>query len=106
MYAGFGAWMVPLPWFGFQNLLWAFALSVIIGGAIAVGMIAWKTSLASNLTNARAIVTDWLYASSLGEVFSKAKTRKPSLMLLPYGIPLTIGSLLYVAYLYPTAGVM
>ena len=42
MYAGFGAWMVPIPWFGMENLLGAFAVSVIVGGLIALAMIAWK----------------------------------------------------------------
>jgi prepilin peptidase CpaA len=104
MYAGFGAWMVPIPWFGFQHLLWAFAISVVLGGAIALAMIWWQSSSNTNLTNARAMITDWLSAGSLAEVFARAKVRKPTLMLLPYGVPLTIGSLLYVAYLFPMAG--
>lgn len=106
MYAGFGAWMVPIPWFGMENLLGAFAVSVIVGGLIAIVMIAWRSSTRANLANVNAIVTDWLTAGSLGEVFQRAKTRKPSLMLLPYGIPLTIGSLLYVAYISPMTGMI
>ncbi|MBY0585565.1 A24 family peptidase [bacterium] len=105
MYAGFGAWMVPIPWFGFQHLLWAFALSVLVGGLIALVMIWWQSSTKINLINVHAIVGDWMMAGSLAEIFARAKVRKPSLMLLPYGIPLTIGSLLYVAYLFPMAGV-
>lgn len=105
MYAGFGAWMVPIPWFGIEQLLWAFALSVIIGGAIALVMIGWQASGKSNLTNARSIFNDWISAGSLGDVFARAKERKPTLMLLPYGVPLTIGSLMYVAYLFPFTGI-
>lgn len=105
MYAGFGAWMVPIPWFGIEHLLGAFAVSVLIGGAIALAMIWWQTSSRTNLANAKSIFTDWVSAGSIGEVFKRAKERKPSLMLLPYGIPLTIGSLLYVAYIFPMTGI-
>lgn len=106
MYAGFGAWIVPLPWFGFEHLLWAFAASAIVGALLSAGMIWWKKSLALNLENVRAIAQDWRTSSSIGEIADKAKARKPSLMLLPYGIPLTVGSLLYIAYLLPGAGLL
>lgn len=106
MYAGFGAWMVPIPWFGMEHLLWAFAVSVVIGGLIALAMIWWQSSTTTNLANTSAIVRDWLHAGSLGEIFARAKERKPTLMLLPYGVPLTIGSLMYVAYLFPMTGLM
>lgn len=101
MYAGFGAWMVPLPWFGFEHLLWAFAVSAILGSVIAIAMISWRGTVYVNLENTRDIVNDWKSSSSLGEIFDKAKVRKPTLQLLPYGIPLAIGSLAYIAYIIP-----
>lgn len=102
MYAGFGAWMVPFPWFGYEHLFYAFAVSVILGSAIAVAMISWRGSVYVNLENTRDIVNDWRTSKSVGEIFDKAKERKPSLQLLPYGIPLTIGSLAYVLYVIPS----
>lgn len=104
LYAGFGGWVVPLPWFGFEHLLWAFAASAIVGALMAAFMIWRRQSLYLNLENARAIAADWRSSSSLGEIADKARARKPSLMLLPYGVPLTVGSLLYIAYLLPGAG--
>jgi prepilin peptidase CpaA len=97
LYAGFGAWMVPMPWFGFQNLFWAFAISVILGGAMAAVMIWRSGTFFKNLANAQDILQDLRESSSVVEVSAKAKVRKPTLQLLPYGVPLTIGSLCYVA---------
>jgi prepilin peptidase CpaA len=102
LYAGFGAWMVPLQWFGYNGLLWAFAISVILGGVMAVIMIWWKGSLFANLANLSDIASDFKTSGSVGEIAQRAKVRKPSLTLLPYGVPLTIGSLAYVAYLFPS----
>lgn len=106
LYAGFGAWMVPVPWFGMQNLLWAFAVSAIVGAGMAVALIWWNKTLFTNLDNVRAIAQDWSSSASIGEIAQKAKARKPSLLLLPYGIPLTVGSLLWVAYLLPGTGLV
>lgn len=101
MYAGFGAWMVPLPWFAFDGLLWAFAISVLVGGVLAVAMITWKRSYIINLVTAQEIMDDLKTSGSLEEINRRAKKRKPTLQLLPYGIPLTMGSLAYVAYVFP-----
>jgi prepilin peptidase CpaA len=103
LYAGFGAWMVPLDWFGYTQLFYAFAVSVILGGAIALAMIYFKKTVFLNIENAKEIIHDLHTSASLGEIAEKAKARKPSLQLLPYGIPLTIGSLAYVAYIVPFA---
>jgi prepilin peptidase CpaA len=106
LYAGFGAWAVPIPWFGFVHLLWAFAYSVILGGVMAIVMIVWSKSFQGNLANAAAIVNDLRQGGSLDAIREKATERKPSLQLLPYGIPLTLGSLTYLFYIYwqETAG--
>lgn len=97
LYAGFGAWMAPLPWFGFENIFMAFGISVMVGGAMAIAMIAWRGTPFIHLENAREIVHDWSTSGSIGEIAEKAKKRKSSLTLLPYGVPLAIGSLAYVA---------
>lgn len=100
LYAGFGAWMVPFDWFGFTHLFWAFGISVIVGGIMALGMILLRGSWSVNLSNAKAILEDIQTSGTLGEIKEKAKVRKPSLTLLPYGVPLTIGSLGYLMTFY------
>jgi prepilin peptidase CpaA len=101
LYAGFGAWMVPIPWVGFENLLWAFAVSVLLGGLMAAAMILWRKTWYANLANANTILGDLTGGMGLGQIFDRAKQRKPTLQLLPYGVPLTIGSLAYLAGIHP-----
>lgn len=103
LYAGFGAWMVPLSWFGYWNLFVAFAISVIVGAAIGVFRALWERTYLVNLETGKEILRDWVTCNSMDEVRARAKERKPSLQLIPYGIPLTIGSLAYVLYLLPKA---
>lgn len=99
LYAGFGAWMVPVSWFGYYHLFWAFAISVVVGATMGILRSLWERTYMINIENSKDILRDWLTSGSLEEVRSRAKERKPSLQLIPYGIPLTIGSLGYVAYL-------
>lgn len=102
MYAGFGAWMVPLTWFGYYGLAVAFAVSVVTGGIMAALMIWWQGTLIKNIVTAQEIVND-LTTKTVAEADAAARKRKSSLQLLPYGIPLCVGSLLYIAYVIPVA---
>lgn len=103
LYAGFGAWMVPLSWFGYSHLFGAFAVSVLLGAAFGVFRAFWEGTYLLNLENSKDILRDWITCKSMDEIRARAKDRKPSLQLIPYGIPLTIGSLAYVLYLLPAA---
>jgi prepilin peptidase CpaA len=73
---------------------------VIIGGVIAMIMIAVRRQYRTNLANTRAIVGDVLGAKGVGEVADKAAQRKPRMHLLPYGIPLCLGFVGYLVYLH------
>lgn len=101
LYMGFGAWIVPYEWFGFQNLLWAFAISVIVGGVMGVAMIWWSNSMPKAMANMMDTVESWKTSKSIEENYERAKERKSRQQLLPYGIPLTIGSLAYMLTLMP-----
>jgi prepilin peptidase CpaA len=104
MQMGFGSWIGA--YYGISStdthpgalwiIVWAFAIAVVIGGIIAVGMIVVRGQYRRNLENARAILGDLLRAKGIEDVADKAKERKPRMHLLPYGIPLCIG---FVAYL-------
>ena len=78
----------------------AFCAAVIIGGIIALGMIAIRGQVRRNLQNTREIVGDLFTASSIGVVADKAAQRKSRLHLLPYGIPLCLGFVGYLFFLY------
>ncbi len=100
MQMGFGAWVGAFygMWNGLFVVFWAFCLAVIIGGVLAAIMMVVRGRLRQNLANARAIVGDLLAPTKLGTAAENAARRKPSLQLLPYGIPLCLGFLSFLAY--------
>jgi prepilin peptidase CpaA len=102
MQMGFGSWVGAFfgLWSGLGVIWWAFAVAVLIGGALALGMIAVRGQYRRNLANTREIVGDWLGAKGVGDVADKAAKRKPRLHLLPYGIPLCLGFVGYLVYLH------
>ena len=102
MQMGFGSWVGAFfgLWAGMSIIWWAFAVAVLIGGVLALAMIALRGQYRRNLANTREIVGDWLGAKNVGEVADKAAKRKPRLHLLPYGIPLCLGFVGYLIYLH------
>jgi len=102
MQMGFGAWVGA--YFGVAAGLlviwWAFAVAVIIGGVLALGMMVIRGRYRSNLTNTREILGDLLGPNSVGQVADRAAKRKSRLHLLPYGIPLCLGFVGYLFYMH------
>ena len=90
--AGVGAWMWSTVTF------FAFAVTALVGGVIAIGMVlsrgAWNkhNNQFWSILNEIATVKD---PEKLAEI---AAQRKPSMFLLPYGIPIAIGSIAYFAW--------
>lgn len=107
MTMGFGSWIGAF--YGINNggevtgadiIFWAFCWGVLAGGAIGLVMILLRGQFEKNAQHLREIVGDLFKASSLGEVATKANNRRPRWHRLPYGVPLCIGFLGYLAYLY------
>lgn len=107
MQMGFGAWIGAF--YGLQSLpdshpgaLWiifnAFLVAAVIGGILAVGMIVVRGQYEKNLSNTKAILGDLVTSSGVEDVADKAAKRKPTLHLLPYGIPLCLGFIAYLIY--------
>ena len=106
MQMGFGSWVGAF--YGLagteqshgQGALWiifcAFSIAVIVGGFMAMVMIAVRGKYRTNIENTRAILGDLVTSTGVGDVAGKAQKRKPTMHLLPYGIPLCIG---FIAYL-------
>lgn len=101
MQMGFGAWVGAYYSFNQAQyiVLIAFCWGAIIGGIIAFFMILFRKQIATNLLNTREILSD-LATKSVDETEQKAAARKPRMHLLPYGIPLCLGFLGYLAYLH------
>jgi prepilin peptidase CpaA len=90
--AGIGAWL------GAAATWNAFVVSVIVGAVMAVAMVAWRKSWKKHCGNFSQIVLEFMTVKSPGELSRIAAERKPQMLLLPYGIPICVGSIAYFFY--------
>ena len=90
--AGVGAWL------GTVVTLYAFAATAIVGGIMAVIMIWRSGNWMKHYAMARQILEEWKTVRKPSELSKIARERKPTMYLLPYGIPMAIGSVAYFAY--------
>ena len=111
MTMGFGSWIGAFYGFGnaaavppVPNGMWvivyAFCAGTIAGGFIAMIMIMVRGKYRQNMQNVRDILGDFATSSGVSEVAAKANKRRPRWHRLPYGVPLCIGFLGYLLYLY------
>lgn len=89
--AGIGAWL------GWQVTLWAFVATVIVGAVMAICMVLYKRGFEKHYTNFLNILGEWMTIRNPRELSKIAAERKPTMFLLPYGIPICIGSIIYFA---------
>ncbi len=90
--AGVGAWVWGSVTF------YAFCVSAIVGGFIALGMIVYQRKLQHHGVQFRAILTEILVVRNPNQLSVMAADRKSTMMLLPYGIPIAIGTIAYFAF--------
>ena len=88
--AGVGAWL------GATVTLYAFAATAIVGGIMGMIMILKSGQWHKHYAMALQIIEEWKTKkpSALSKI---ARERKPTMYLLPYGIPMAIGSIAYFA---------
>jgi prepilin peptidase CpaA len=87
--AGVGAWIWGTDTF------YSFCLSAIIGGAIALVMVLWKKDWKEHTTQFWTILHEVWILRDPNQLATIAAGRKSSMMLLPYGIPIAIGTITY-----------
>jgi prepilin peptidase CpaA len=90
--AGVGAWMWGTV------TLYAFAVSALVGGVIAVGMVLWKGAWNQHKNQFWSILNEIATVKDPEKLAQIAAERKPRMFLLPYGIPIAIGSIAYFAW--------
>jgi prepilin peptidase CpaA len=90
--AGVGAWM-----WGTVTLN-AFAVSALVGGVIAVGMVLSKGAWTKHKNQFWSIINEIMTIKDAEKLAEIAAERKPRMFLLPYGIPIAIGSIAYFAF--------
>lgn len=89
---GIGAWL------GMSVTLWAFAVSTVVGAVMAVLMVLYKRAFVKHYANALQILHEWKTIRNPEELARIAAERKPTMFLLPYGIPICVGSIAYFLY--------
>ncbi|MBN2447109.1 MAG: prepilin peptidase [Phycisphaerae bacterium] len=96
--AAIGAWLGP--WL----TLWSFAVGAIIGGVVAVIMIVSTGRTVHAITNLQTIRTKLRkWDTAFGE-FGGARTFGTTSQLLPYGVPLTAGTIAVLLFHYFSGG--
>ena len=90
--AGVGAWIHATHTFH------AFCVSAIVGAVLAVAMVAWQGAWGKHIAQFQSIVMEFLTIRNPEQLAAIAAQRKSSMLLLPYGIPITIGTIAYFAW--------
>ena len=90
--AGVGAWIHA------THTFYAFCLTAVVGGIIAIGMVLWRRSWRKHWAQFQVIFWEIVVIRDPNELSSIAAKRKSSMLLLPYGIPITLGTILYFAW--------
>ncbi len=90
--AGVGAWV------GASTTFYAFCVSAVIGGIIAVGMILYRRAWSKHYAQYWMIWTELVTIRDPDKLSTIAAARKSSMLLLPYGIPIAIGTIAYFAF--------
>ena len=90
--AGIGAWLgATVTW---EAFLW----SAVVGGLMAVVMVLKRRAWDKHYGNAMLILSEVVNLKDPRELSKIAAARKPHMLLLPYGIPICIGSIAYFIY--------
>ncbi|MDX1963192.1 MAG: A24 family peptidase [Pirellulales bacterium] len=87
--AGVGAWV------GGTHTFYAFCWSAVIGGVLAVLMVLSRHAWGKHKNQFFMILHEIMTIGKPGELAAIAAERKPRMFLLPYGIPIAIGSIMY-----------
>lgn len=90
--AGVGAWI------GMVHTFWAFVVTVVVGAVMAVAMIVTRRGVLHHVRQFFAILFEILIIRDPEKLAALAAERKPRMLLLPYGIPIAIGTIAYFAW--------
>ena len=89
--AGVGAWVWGTV------TLYAFVVSAVVGGIIAILMVLFRRKWNKHQSQFWMICNEILTVKDPEKLAAIAAERKPTMMLLPYGIPIAIGTIAYFA---------
>lgn len=90
--AGIGAWM----WV--EVTVMSFAVSAVVGGIIAIAMVLARKGWQKHHQQFWTIWNEIATIKSPEKLAEIARQRKPTMLLLPYGIPMAIGTIAYFGW--------
>ena len=90
--AGVGAWIGP------AFVFWVFLSTAMVGGLMGLAMMAWSGELIRHVSLIQTIGSEIFTVRNPGKLSELAARRKPTMLLLPYGIPIAVGSITYFAW--------
>jgi prepilin peptidase CpaA len=92
LFAGVGAWLhATQTWH-------AFCVSAIVGGLIAIALVAWRRDWRKHWNQFQIIFFEAVTIRNPEALSALAAERKNSMSLLPYAVPITLGTVLYLAW--------
>ncbi|MBN00236.1 MAG: prepilin peptidase [Planctomycetaceae bacterium] len=91
--AGIGAWMHA------THTAYAFVVSAIIGAVLAVLMVLYRKAWRKHSNQFWLIFNEIMTIKDPNKLSEIAADRKSSMLLLPYGIPIAIGTIVYFAWM-------
>jgi len=92
MMAAIGAWV------GVSVVFYSFCVGAVVGGLIAIGMILCSGEARKHYNQFFFIFNEIVTVRNPETLFDIASDRKSSMRLLPYGIPMAIGTVIYMAW--------
>ncbi|MGY8768700.1 MAG: A24 family peptidase [Pirellulales bacterium] len=91
--AGVGAWMHG------THTFYGFCISAVAGAICAMIMVGYHNGWTKHTSQARVILNEILTIKDPNQLAAIAAERKPSMLLLPYGIPIAIGTIGYFVWM-------
>lgn len=94
LFGAAGAWLGPMA------IFYSFILGALIGGGIGLVMMARSRRLMERLVLSYAYLREAIALKDPVAIGRIAAQRKPRMELIPYGVPLTLGALVYLAIVF------
>jgi prepilin peptidase CpaA len=90
--AGVGAWVYG------THTMYAFCVSAVVGAILAIAMVLARRSWRKHASQFWVILNEILVIRNPERLAAIAAERKPTMLLLPYGIPIAIGTIGYFVW--------
>ncbi len=81
-----------------EHTWWIFLATVIVGGIMASLQIAWTGNWWKHYFQAQELLKEVATVRNADKLYERSQARKPNMLLLPYGIPMTIAAIGYFAF--------